>query len=288
VQRMMCRPSFLAAAVRCAAATFGAVAIAALLQQQTGGLVETLPPQAGDPVGAASPVARKGTWSLQAGGWYIRVDGAEVPVPSLFEQTASRSRASLGITISPFDRLIAYHANAEGFDWRLIAALIFEESRFDPASRSDKGAVGLMQVRPIAAEAVGAAQFEAPADNVQTGVRYLRQLDETFHAAHGRDRLAIILAAYNIGPGHIRDAQTLAHSFGYDPNRWQDAMELILPLLEQPSVYQRLPNGYAKGSETVAYVYRILERYERYKRETLTPVTGADVGSSSEDPTADG
>ena len=84
---------------------------------------------------------------------------------------------------------------------------------------------------------------------MQTGVRYLRQLDEMFRAAHGRDRLAIILAAYNIGPGHIRDAQTLARSFGYDPNRWQDAMELMLPLLEHPSVYQQLPNGYAKGSE---------------------------------------
>jgi len=236
-------------------------------------------PPAGDPVAPRAPVARPGAWLLRAGGWYIRVDGAEVPVPSLLEQTASPPRASLGITISPFDRLIAYHANAEGFDWRLIAALIFEESHFDPASRSDKGAVGLMQVRPIAAEAVGAVQFQAPADNVQTGVRYLRQLDEMFHAVNGRDRLAIILAAYNVGPGHIRDAQTLARTFGYDPNRWQDALELMLPLLEQPSVYQWLPEGYAKGSETVAYVHRILERYEHYKRETLTPVSGGGADS---------
>jgi membrane-bound lytic murein transglycosylase F len=270
---MMCRPSFLAAAVRCAAATLGAVAVAALLHQQRARPVleaEAPAPPAGDPVAPEASVAHPGTWSLQAGGWYIRVDGAEVPVPSVVEQTASRPRASLALSISPFDRLIAYHANAEGFDWRLIAALIFEESHFDPASHSDKGAVGLMQVRPIAAEAVGATEFQTPADNVQTGVHYLRQLDEMFHAAHGRDRLAIILAAYNVGPGHIRDAQTLARTFGYDPNRWQDAMELMLPLLEHPSVYQQLPNGYAKGSETVAYVNRILERYEDYKRETLT------------------
>jgi len=281
--------SLLAAVVRCAAVTLATVAIAALLQQhRTERLVEALAPQAGDPVVAEAAVARARTWSLRAGGWYIRVDGAEVPIPSIIEQTASRPRAGLGISISPFDRLIAHHANAEGFDWRLIAALVFEESGFDPASHSDKGAVGLMQVRPIAAEAVGAVQFKAPADNVQTGVRYLSRLDEMFRAAHGRDRLAIILAAYNIGPGHIRDAQTLARSFGYDPNRWQDAMELMLPLLEQPSLHQQLPNGYAKGSETVAYVYRILERYERYKRETLAPATGTDVGSSSEDPTSDG
>jgi soluble lytic murein transglycosylase-like protein len=276
-------PSFIAVVVRCTAAAVGAVAIAALLhQQRTEPIVEMPARPAGDPVAPEPLVTRPGTWSLRAGGWYIRVDAAEVPVPSLIEQAASRRQASLGITISPFDRLIARHANAEGFDWRLIAALIFEESRFDPVSRSDKGAVGLMQVRPIAAEAVGATQFQAPADNVQTGVRYLRQLDEMFHAANGRDRLAIILAAYNIGPAHIRDAQTLARSFGYDPNRWQDTMERILPLLEQPSVYRQLPNGYAKGSETVAYVSRILERYEHYKRETLTPVTAPGAGSASE------
>ncbi len=274
--------STLGAALRCAAAGVGLLAIGAVLHPQpvqTHGDAVAAPqqPLAPDPPApAAEPPAR---WSLQVGGWYIRVDGAEVPVPSLSEQTRARPGAGLGITISPFDRLIAYHAQAEGFDWRLIAALIFEESRFDPASRSDKGAVGLMQVRPVAAEAVGAMQFLAPADNVQTGVRYLRQLDDTFHAARGRDRLAIILAAYNAGPGHVHDAQMLARTFGYDPNRWQDALELMLPLLEEPSIYQQLPNGYAKGHDTVAYVHRILERYERYKRQTLAPDIATDADS---------
>jgi soluble lytic murein transglycosylase-like protein len=268
---MMRGGSVLAVAVRGVAAALGVVAVAALLhQQRTKTVVEGPVQPARAPVAAEARAARPGTWSLRADGWYIRVDGAEVPIPSLTEQTASRPRASLGITISPFDRLIAHHAKAQGFDWRLIAALIFEESHFDPASRSDKGAVGLMQVRPVAAEAVGATEFETPADNVQTGVQYLRQLDEEFHAAQGRDRLAIILAAYNAGPGHVRDAQTLARAFGYDPNRWQDALELMLPLLEQAAVYQQLPNGYAKGNETVAYVHRVLQRYDHYKRETLT------------------
>jgi soluble lytic murein transglycosylase-like protein len=278
-------PSLLAATLGCVAATLGILAIAAVFRQQRMERpVETAPPQPRQSVADEAPVAPPRTWSLRVGGWYIRVEGAEVPIPSIIEQTASRPRAGLGISISPFDRLIAHQANAEGFDWRLIAALIFEESHFDPASRSDKGAVGLMQVRPIAAEAVGAVDFQAPADNVQTGVRYLRQLNEMFHAAHARDRLAIILAAYNIGPGHIRDAQTLARNFGYDPNRWQDALELMLPLLEHASLYQQLPNGYAKGSETVAYVDRVLERYEHYKRQTLAPVTGADAASPSDEP----
>lgn len=225
-------------------------------------------------------------WALRSGGWYIRVDGTEIAIPTFDEQTAAPPRASLALSLSPFDHLIVHHANAEGFDWRLIAAVIFEESRFDPSSRSDKGAYGLMQVRPIAAEAVGAERFKAPDDNVKTGVRYLRQLDEMFHAAADADRLGLILAAYNVGPGHLRDAQLLARRFGYDPNRWQDGIDLMLPLLEEPAIYEQLPNGFAHGSDTVMYVQRILERYQRYKREM--PANRAEALSSSSAPSANG
>jgi len=267
-------PFGLSGALRCGAVVFGAAAIGAVLQQQQAKRPSAV--RASEPASVSTAeerAERRGTWSVRAGGWYIRVGGAEIPVPPLSDLTAAPPGARLAISISPFDRLIAHHAEAEGFDWRLVAALIFEESGFDPASRSDKGAVGLMQVRPIAAESVGADRFETPAENVQVGVRYLRQLDEMFHdAAEGRDRLAIILAAYNIGPGHVRDAQTLARRFGYDPNRWESAIDLMLPLLEQPQVYTQLPNGFGKGSETVAYVQRILERYQRYKLQTAMPV----------------
>lgn len=218
-------------------------------------------------------------WALRSGGWYIRVDGTEITIPTFEEQTAAPPRASLALSLSPFDHLIVHHATAEGFDWRLIAAVIFEESHFDPSSRSDKGAYGLMQVRPIAAEAVGAERFKAPDDNVKTGVRYLRQLDEIFHDAPADDRLGLVLAAYNAGPGHVRDAQLLARRFGYEPNRWRDGIDLMLPLLEEPAIYEQLPNGFAHGSDTVAYVERILQRYKRYKREM--PAHDADAVSSA-------
>jgi soluble lytic murein transglycosylase-like protein len=234
----------------------------------------------------SSPAPRQ--WSLRTGGWYIRVDGAEVAIPSVEEQTRGRPRASLASGISPYDQLIAHHAKAEGFDWRLIAALIFEESRFDPTSRSDKGAYGLMQVRPIAAEAVGAERFQAPADNVQTGVRYLRQLDAMFAEARGRERLALVLAAYNVGPGHVRDAQALARRFGYDPDRFEDAVELMLPLLEVPAIYRDLPNSFAKGSDTVAYVHRILDRFHQYQRQTADAPLDDDALSSTASRDANG
>src|SRR5262249_4201475 len=204
---MVQRPALLSGALRVVAVGVAGAAMVTVLQRGAAERLRepVLPPDddATLAMSPATPVPR--AWSLRTGGWYIRVDGADVAIPALSEQTASRPRAGLSLNISPFDYLIVHHAKAEGFDWRLIAALIFEESRFDPKSRSDKGAYGLMQVRPIAAEAVGAARFKAPDDNVKTGVRYLRQLDTMFHEAQGRDRLSLVLAAYNVGPGHVRD-----------------------------------------------------------------------------------
>jgi soluble lytic murein transglycosylase-like protein len=214
------------------------------------------------------PQAAAGRWSLRAGGWYISVDGAEVEVPSLAQQTKPRIRIRGPQPLSPYDHLIVYHARAQGLDWRLVAALIYEESRFVPDAVSDRGAYGLMQVRPIAAAAVGSEHFKAPADNIRTGARYLKQLSETFSEAHGRDHLALVLAAYNMGPGHVRDAQQLARRFGYDPNVWHESLALVFPLLEQMPFCARpelLPNGCAQGKATVAYVDRVLQRYDAYR-----------------------
>jgi len=301
------RPALLSGALRFAAVGVGALAVASLLQhgrteRLAEPVIDTPPPSTVEgPSAVDAPGTENGSstadvpasvapepraWLLRTSGWYIRVDGTEIVIPTVAEQTAAPPRASLALTLSPFDRLIVHHANAEGFDWRLIAAVIFEESRFDPSSHSDKGAVGLMQVRPIAAEAVGAERFKAPDDNVKTGVRYLRQLDEMFHDAPAADRLGLVLAAYNVGPGHVRDAQLLARRFGYDPNRWEDGIDLMLPLLEEPAIYQELQNGFAHGGDTVAYVQRVLERFQRYKREV--PAHAAEAVSSSATEAASG
>lgn len=277
-------------AFRAVAAGLGTLAVASLLQQ---GRVERLSEPLADtpsPQTVAVPPPPQ-AWALRVGGWYIRVDGTEIAVPRLAEQApaapaTAASPASSAASLSPFDHLIVHHAAAQGFDWRLIAAVIFEESGFDPSSRSDKGAYGLMQVRPIAAEAVGEESFKTPDDNVRTGVRYLRQLDEMFHEAQGADRLGLVLAAYNIGPGHVHDAQLLAQNFGYDQNRWWDGIDLMLPLLEEPAIYEQLPNGFAHGSDTVAYVERILQRYQRYKR--AMPAHAAEAVSASTTSAANG
>lgn len=169
---------------------------------------------------------------------------------------------------SPYDHLIAYHAEQAGFDWRLVSALIAVESGFDPAVESEAGAFGLMQVRKEAAEEVGEADFFNPDSNIRTGVRYLKWLEQRFPDAKGRDRLALTLAAYNVGPAHVEDARLLARRFGYDANRWYGSLEHMLPLLEQPAVYEQLANGFARGRDVVEYVERILERFDQHRLAT--------------------
>lgn len=258
-------------ALRFVTLSFGVAAVVTLLRyrvaHQPAGVPSEPPPRPATVVAMDERVAPK-AWSLGGDGWVIRVDGAEVAIPSFAEQTLSRPRASVAMSISPFDRIIVAHAKSEGFDWRLIAAIIYEESRFDPTAESERGAYGLMQVRPIAAAEVGEPSFVAPEDNIRTGVRYLRQLDTLFADVHAADRLSFVLAAYNMGPAHVRDAQLLARRFGYDATRWEGHVELMLPLLEQASVHRDLSAGFAKGTVTAAYVRRVLERYERYLRET--------------------
>jgi membrane-bound lytic murein transglycosylase F len=218
--------------------------------------------------------------AYRVNGWFIQVDGVSVghrsgqPAPAALEAGSPPAPAQ---SFSRFDPLIRHHAAAEGLDWRLVAALIFEESRFRPNSRSPAGAFGLMQIMPMAAEQVGAEQFADPGDNIQTGVRYLKYLENVFADARGTDRLALVLAAYNMGPSHVHDVQALARRYGFDANRWA-SLSQILPLLEDPRYHDTLEHGYAQGRQTVAYVDRILERYDRYRIQAGAEASEAPPG----------
>jgi hypothetical protein len=209
--------------------------------------------------------------ALRIDGWHIEVDAVDAsgslpPEPRsgvAVARVIRRPRSSF----SRYDHLIRWHAASNGLDWRLVTALVQEESAFKPTAVSAKGAIGLMQVRPIAAADVGETEFASPDDNIRTGVRYLKRLESMLAPASGRDGLALVLAAYNLGPAHVQDAQILARAYGFDPHRWDNAMALMLPLLEDPTFHRRLPSGYAQGRAAVTYVERILGRYERYKAE---------------------
>lgn len=176
--------------------------------------------------------------------------------------------------ISRYDHLIAQHAEEAGFDWRVVAALIFEESRFDHNRVSRAGAYGLMQVMPFTARLVGTKNYQEPRDNIEAGVKYLRSLYRNFPYGRPEERLALTLASYVIGPGHVEDAQRMARVLGYDPHCWLDSMALILPLLENPQYHKKSLFGYAQGREAVRYVNAILKRsslYSRYVDRILLP-----------------
>lgn len=204
-------------------------------------------------------------WSVKVDGWTIELDGvARRAIPPVQPEYVAP-------VLSPYDQMIARHAEAAGLDWRFVSAVIYEESRFEPDSRSSAGAVGLMQIMPAAAADVGALRFHEPEANVRTGVRYLQRLVREYAQARERDRLALMLAAYNMGMGHVRDAQTLARRFGYDPLRWDGAMDVMVSLLEEPQVHPKTRHGFAQGRSVVGYVDRVLTRYASYRR-TLPPI----------------
>ena len=167
----------------------------------------------------------------------------------------------------PFAPLIVKHAATAGFDWRLVAALISEESTFDAEAVSPKGATGLMQLMPETAREVGQQDFSGPEANIRAGVQYLKRLWTTFAEAREEARIAIVLAAYLVGPGHVFDAQRIARDLGLDPNRWTGGVEDVLPLLEDPDFFKETRFGYAQGKHAVEYVNRVLDRFDLYKRD---------------------
>jgi hypothetical protein len=211
--------------------------------------------------------AERRSWSLRVDGWTIEIDPAEIEKRAAARRDGGRplvpGRAADRL---PYEPLIAKYAEEAGIDWRLVSAVIHEESGFRPDVESPAGAYGLMQVREIAALDVGETEFRDPESNIRTGVRYLKRLEEMFGDAEGRDRLAIVLAAYNMGPAHVFDAQALASRYGYDPLAWDGSMAAILPLLEDPRFHVELPAGFAQGRRTVAYVERVLQRFDAYRR----------------------
>ena len=179
--------------------------------------------------------------------------------------------------LSRYDHLIAHHAEKAGFDWRLVAALIFEESRFDHSRVSKVGAYGLMQVMPTTAEWIGIKDYTNLHGNVKAGMKYLRFLAQQFPNGRPVDRLALVLASYLLGPGRVQEAQQLARTLGHDPDRWVGSMSRVLPLLENPRYYKKTRSGFAPGSQAVKYANTILKRYFLYSRHVTRKISPTKV-----------
>lgn len=176
-------------------------------------------------------------------------------------------------TISRYDQYFMQYAPLARWDWRLMAAQCYQESTFDPQARSWAGARGLMQIMPGTAKHLGLPMENIfdPESNIAASAKYLAELNQHFKdIQHPIERCKYVLASYNGGSFHIRDAMALARKYGKNQYRWADVAEYVLKL--QSSQFYNDPivkRGYMRGSETVYYVDRIMARWEQYRGVAL-------------------
>jgi len=152
-------------------------------------------------------------------------------------------------------------ARQVSLDWRLLAAMAYQESYWDPQAVSPTGVRGMMMLTEDAAYEVGVEDLLDAQQSTLGGARYLRDLYDRLEYIPASDRTWFALAAYNVGVSHLEDARILTERQGKDPNKWSD-VAAILPLLEQPRWYNRARYGFARGSEPVLFVNRIRAYYE--------------------------
>ncbi|HVP60947.1 MAG TPA: transporter substrate-binding domain-containing protein [Myxococcaceae bacterium] len=167
--------------------------------------------------------------------------------------------------LSAYDPVFRKYAQLYGFDWRLLAAQAYQESRFDPQARSLAGAIGLLQVLPRTAREMGFTRLEDPEEGAHAGIKHLARLADRLETTLPvQQRMRFALAAYNAGWGHLADARQLARAKALDPDKWFKNVERAMLLLQQPAYYARARHGYVRGTEPVRYVSEIQTRYENY------------------------
>lgn len=174
--------------------------------------------------------------------------------------------------ISAWDELIQRYSDSISWDWRLLAALVYQESRFDPYATSGAGAHGLMQVLPTTGEHFGINVFSSPEQNMKAGIMYIRWLERMFESKieDDEERMHFVLASYNAGPGHVLDAMRLAAKNGSDSSVWYGNVDKYILKKAEPAYYNdpEVQHGRFRGVETVNFVTDILERFDHYKNLT--------------------
>lgn len=165
--------------------------------------------------------------------------------------------------LTPYDGVIIEHAEKYGFDWRLIAAQMYQESQFDPVAVSSAGAEGLMQIMPKTAEELGLENTKNPEHNIAAGVKYLYQLRERFEGdILLNDKNWMALAAYNAGFGRINSARKYAEKLGLDKNKWFGNVEIAMKKMAK--VKLEANKKLCRCGQTVVYVRDIRTRYNNY------------------------
>jgi membrane-bound lytic murein transglycosylase F len=171
--------------------------------------------------------------------------------------------------LSPYDEIVHKYSDLYGFDWRLVIAQMYQESRFNPHAVSVAGAEGLMQILPQTAEMIGVADIRDPDANIKGGLSYMNHIRSLFDESLAvEDRTWFTLASYNAGYRRVQKARKLAESMGLNKNAWFNNVEIAMLRLAVPRKY----NGYkireCQCGQTVVYVREIRTLYNNYLRLT--------------------
>ena len=170
-------------------------------------------------------------------------------------------------------------AQEHAVDWRLLAAMGYQESHWLPTATSKTGVRGLMMLTQRTAQAMGVNNRLDPKQSIQGGARYIALLmSQLPDGIYPEDRVWFALAAYNVGMGHLEDARKLTVAEGLDPNRWLD-VKTILPRLAQKQWYSKTRYGYARGGEPVHFVNNIRRYYDILTWVTQPQIEGTSIAS---------
>jgi len=169
--------------------------------------------------------------------------------------------------ISQFDPLIKKYAQQYNFDWRFVASIICQETKFMPELTGRGGSFGLMQLMPVTMEYYGISENDGDEANIRVGIQHLNSLRKAFDEIENEEeKLYFVAAAYNAGRGHIFDAQRLCAKYEEDYKKWKDVSKYLkLKSQREYATDPLVKSGYFPGAQAVRYAQHVMERYNGYK-----------------------
>lgn len=202
-----------------------------------------------------------------------RLSGNKNPNRHYPDYSSSQRHSSSGYTrkgtISYYDDLFMRYAPTSGMDWKLLAAIAYNESAFNPNATSHMGAMGLMQLMPSTARQYGAINPYDPEQSVRASAKLIANLITHYaNVPDPNERINFMVAAYNAGPGHVDDARRLAEKRGKDKNVWKDNVDEFVLYMSNPEYYNDpvVRHGYFRGGETYNYVNYVRSDWDRFRK----------------------
>lgn len=205
-------------------------------------------------------------------------DDEEEPVSHGESQEHYGQSERLPGIVSDWDHLFRKYGNKYGWDWLVLAAIAYQESKFRAEVVGMGGATGLMGIMPATGRRYGysRAKLKHAESSIRVACMALQDFGRSFaHITDSEQRMKFTLASYNSGSAHVLDARRLAENAGLDPDRWDDSVEIFMARLSEPKYYNDplVQHGRANGDHTVRYVTEVFSRAQSYKSKVQYATT---------------